>query len=505
MHRKVLADILHCLTKLKAWYFLKMSLRRFSILGDSNIKRHMNPTNCRDRPLMSGAQVIPCGKAALLAEAMRSVRKETNVVLLSCITNFLTSSEEAGSSLSFRVMPVLQEVFQIVVEASQSSEDRFIIVAPPMYRHSPLWYRDGLPEILTKFSEVFKQRPKNVLMMSSFPTPEFESDGIHLNPYSGLEFVLHLFDSSNSLLDSVSQPSSETAEATTEATRLLQDRMVAIEQDHRRLVKVVDTKSAEDAELADFNENIRLESSFMITGLKSLGEGLSPKDWQTMAIRDVQAILTILLGEERPIKFIQNKTSRNRGSKDQKDPIIRYMVEMRKTEDSKEIRDKFGSFFIGVAAGGSGVGEKRPEALKHISIQNNVTPATSVRLAILKILGQRYLASNPGSKFQTIGYDPRPILKLTPPSSASDGRVQTYNYIEAIKSLPTNFTSAEIEIIAKKVSSKLFGTLRATFTVINDDMIRKKTGQSGTSGGSGRGSKRGNSSPASGSSGKQKK
>ena len=85
----------------------------FSVVGDSNIKRHMNPTNCRDRPMMSGAQVIPCGKAALLSEALRSVRSESNVVLMSCFSNFLTSSEAAGASLSFRIDPVLQEVFQV--------------------------------------------------------------------------------------------------------------------------------------------------------------------------------------------------------------------------------------------------------------------------------------------------------------------------------------------------------------------------------------------------------
>ena len=128
-----------------------MSLYKFSILGDSNVKRHMNPMNCRDRPLMSGAQVIPCGRVALLSEALRSVRQETNVKLLSCVTNYLTSSEDAGSTLSFRIDPVLQEVGQIIFDAASSSEERRFIVSPPMYSHSPLWYRDGLPEVLSKF------------------------------------------------------------------------------------------------------------------------------------------------------------------------------------------------------------------------------------------------------------------------------------------------------------------------------------------------------------------
>ena len=82
---------------------IKMS-RIFSLLGDSNIKRHMNPTNCRDRPLMSGCEVLPCGRLSVLAESLKSIRSESNVVILSCLTNFITMSEESGSTAS-RVAP----------------------------------------------------------------------------------------------------------------------------------------------------------------------------------------------------------------------------------------------------------------------------------------------------------------------------------------------------------------------------------------------------------------
>ena len=245
----------------------------------------------------------------------------------------------------------------------------------------------------------------------------------------------------------------------------------------------------------------------MITGLRSLGDKMPPKEWQEKAIKDVQGVLVLLLGQERPIRYIQNKTSQG------KDPLVRYMVEMVKIEDSKEIRDKFGVFFIG--------GDKRPPALKPFSISSNVTPATSVRVAILKVLGARYLASNPGSTVKVIGYESRPVLKLHPPaptaSSSTSRRVQTFNYIQAIQSLPTNFTDEELSTIGKKVSAKLFGTLRSTFIVITDDMIRKKSGKSasgaksasgsksGSASKSARGEKRGNSSPDAGASEKQKK
>lgn len=442
------------------------TVRRFSILGDSNVKRHLNPTNCRDRPQMSGCQLLPCGRLSVLSESLRSVRKDSTVVMLSCLTNFLTSSDEAGASVSFRVEPVLREVHESVCASANEQKEVYFLVAPPMYRLSPLWYRDGLPEVMTKFSSVFSDRPKNVLLMASFATPEFESDGIHLTAYSGLEFVLHLFDSATSLLNGLSMTASEVTDLAIESSRMLEDRMMAIEQDHRRLNKTVEKKTAIDAEAADFQENIRSEVWFVIRGLARQPEGLDPKEWQVRALHDVRGVLTVLLGEERPIVVVVNKTSR------QKDAETRYHVLMSSVKDSKEIRDTFGSFFIGL-------GDKRPDALKHISIQNLVTPATSVRIAILKVLGQRYSSSNPGSRVQVIGYDPRPVLKLTPPASATDRRVQTFSFIEAIKNLPTNFSTDELSTIAKQVPEKLFGQLRSLFVVISDDVIKKRSFKSG--------------------------
>lgn len=51
--------------------------------------------------------------------------------------------------------------------------------------------------------------------------------------------------------------------------------MIAIEQDHRRLNTSVESKSAEDAELFDYQLNIRYENCFTITGLTRHPEGLA--------------------------------------------------------------------------------------------------------------------------------------------------------------------------------------------------------------------------------------
>jgi hypothetical protein len=48
------------------------------------------------------------------------------------------------------------------------------------------------------------------------------------------------------------------------------------------------------------------------------------------------------------------------------------------------------------------------------------------------------------------------------------------NYIEAIRKLPTNFTTDEINQILKKAGGRFTGRLRKTFEVISDDMVTRR-------------------------------
>jgi hypothetical protein len=70
------------------------------------------------------------------------------------------------------------------------------------------------------------------------------------------------------------------------------------------------------------------------------------------------------------------------------------------------------------------------------------------------------------------------LLKITPPEGASDRHTKVYNFIEAIKRLPTCFTPSEIEDLIKRISPKLHGNLKALFVVINDDMLPSRGARS---------------------------
>lgn len=433
-------------------------LRVFSIVGDSNVQRHMNPTNCQGRALMESAEVIPCTRMEAFRTSLTSVRAESNVCVVSCVTNFLTSSAPCDT-ISLRVDPILKEFFEILSVECHKFPERQFLVSPPMYRRSPLWYRDGVAEVLSRFSSGYERMSdKNLVLLPSFATPTFESDGIHLNAYSGLQFVMHLFDSSVRLLSTLSSEPEIRESRAVESTRLLGDRVVALEQGLIRLSSSFDMKAAIDAELHDFRANERLEDSFVISGLRPVSSGLTGKVWQERAKSDVGAVVRQLLGRDVGIVVVHNVTGRAPGSD------VTYNVKLESVPDSRDVRAKFGSFF----AGGQ---DRRPDFAKSISISNCVTRETRVRIAILKLFGQRYTSANEGSKCQVIGYQPRPLLKLIPPPNSGDRKVRTFNFIEAVTSLRTDFSQEEVEPLIKKYGAKYRGKLRSLFVVLSDDQI----------------------------------
>jgi hypothetical protein len=320
-----------------------------------------------------------------------------------------------------------------------------------------------LSEIVTVVSQVFNdEKPANLHLLPSFSLLEFESDGIHLTPYSGLEHIIHLLDASENLLDSSLLPITARTAKDREASRVLEDRVTVLEQDHRRLNRVLDSKTAIDAELDDFHANERMEDYFVVSGLPRLPADLTGKDWQQRALQDVQGLIRSVVGADLEVIVVQNATPRS------KDAEVVYNVKMASAQDARQIRKKFGSYFKGGE-------DNRPPLLKSVSIANRVTPDTKIRISLMKLLAQKYKDSNPGSKAQVIGYESRPVLKIVPPQGASDRRVRSYNYVEAVTTLPFRFSPAELAPITRRLRPRLAGQVKAVFIVLSDDSLGQKS------------------------------
>jgi len=413
---------------------------------------------------MSSAQVIPCTKLSIFRQSLLTVRAECNVCIVACITNFVTDSTEVSSSVTQRVDEIIKDFFEALSESCLASPTRQYLVCPPMYRRCPLWFRDGLPEILQCFSSHFAKfavgQPR-LSAMPGFPNPSFESDGIHLTPYSGLEYVLHLFDRAQTILANLSLPSEDRQPPVEESARLLADQVIALQQDHQRLSKAFDLKTAIDSELACFRSNERNEDSILISGLKKLPSGLSGKAWQDQARQSVEEVLSLIVNRQVRVLVVHNATGRGVNA------IQTFTCQLESVESLQEVRRLFGRFFTGGK-------DSRPRELSQISISNVVTKETRVRIAIMKLLGKKYFDSNSGSRVQVIGYQPRPLLRLVPPQDASDRRPMTFNFIEAVQKLSKTLIDSELSEIATKASSQFSGRLRELFVIISDDMVQRK-------------------------------
>lgn len=126
----------------------------FTILGDSNVRRFLSSVNKRACPDIEASQILTCMKAPLFPEALSQIKDESDAVVVACVTNFITDSK-GSSTVSARVEPVIVKFMERIIGACELSPGRTFLVCPPMFRSNPGWYREGLSEILTKFSAVF--------------------------------------------------------------------------------------------------------------------------------------------------------------------------------------------------------------------------------------------------------------------------------------------------------------------------------------------------------------
>ena len=111
---------------------------------------------------------------------------------------------------------------------------------------------------MIKFSSLFSdEKPANLFILPSFPSPTLESDGVHLSPYSGFEYVISLFDSAEEVFKASKRSTPAALSHQSESIRSLEDRVVVIEQDHQRLSRSVEAKAAINSESSDFAENQR--------------------------------------------------------------------------------------------------------------------------------------------------------------------------------------------------------------------------------------------------------
>ena len=334
-----------------------------------------------------------------------------------------------------------------------------MFIAPPLFRHQPAWYQRGLTQIASRFSTIFTNSPPNLSLLPSFASQDLLPDGRFLTPVSGLHYVLHLFDQTEILLKNATISGDAQLSMVQEQVRHHEDRMTYLEGRHCGLQKQVCRKVAVDAEFDDWMQNRSEENWLVICGLPRLN--VPRQAWPDAARRQVADMIKLVLTTHRVRLDFEVIAVYNPFSRTNTGPTL-YNVKMDSVYSSERVRDLFSGFFRHNRPA------QLPSSLKGVEVRNKITLETKIRIAILRQLGVRYQDSNPGSSFKIRGYDPRPTLVTTPPRSSTE-RGRTYNFIQAVTTLPAAFTDENLAPIFQTIGDRFRGKLQDLFVVLNDD------------------------------------
>ena len=384
--------------------------RLYTVIGDANVRRNMTGLNMASRETMKLAQVVACDNLASLSSAVNEIRQESSVCIVAAITEMLLAADNTGTVAS-SIMSVLQSFKTMLITLCNARPSLTVLVAPPLFRQRPFWYQKSLPQISGIFSAVLSNdHPGNFGLLPSFCSQDLLPDGIYLTPVSGLHYVLHLFDQTESVATLVTLGSEAQFYNVKERSRQHEDRIVFLEQRHDILDSRLDVKIAADAEFNDWVVNRSEEDWLTVLGSKRLPSVDSPSEWQKLAKRQMNDIFKLVLSGTKTrldysIVYVTNPLRYKKFGQ------TVYNVHLNSVDVARRLKDTFSGFFRRDNP------FQLPSSLKGVSLRNKVTLETRVRISILHQLGINFQESNgTGSSYKVKGYDSGPLLTIFPPS-----------------------------------------------------------------------------------------
>ena len=170
-----------------------------------------------------------------------------------------------------------------------------VFIAPPLYRDRPLWYQQNLNQVAARFSSTFSgAAPGNLHLLPSFMSQSLDPDGIHLNPVSGLHYLLHLYDSTIDLISQFDLSADSRVLVVQETVRQHDDRLAYLENRHGALAANCDIKFARDAEFNDWVSNRSQEDWMTILGLPRISAA-NDREWQLAVKRQINDAIKLVL------------------------------------------------------------------------------------------------------------------------------------------------------------------------------------------------------------------
>jgi len=104
-----------------------------------------------------------------------------------------------------------------------------------------------------------------------------------------------------------------------------------------------------------------------------------------------------------------------------------------------------------------------------VRLMNSVTPATRVRISILKSISIAYKAMYQAGTANLIGYISRPVLRCRPKPT---GPIRSYDFTSAVTGLDLKelgLTDSDFQKAYQIAGRKFFGEMDASFIVLKND------------------------------------
>ncbi len=414
-----------------------------------------------------------------------AIRPGLSLVVVSVLSNFLCDAGQnvdQSERLDTLNKVIRDHVGLLAQYARDNAASRFVIV-PPLTRSVPDWFSAYLPGLSSLLlSEVISLSSTQLKCLSPFISPAsyFDSDGVHLNPAAGLEFIKYIFagvDQAYPVIDGLPQldpplhpfPATnlpqnpglgELASAVKELASVTEkfqsEALTRREQDN-----LVFARLKEDR---DYELNKSRENRFTVSGLQLKGSQVPPRD-PVQRKEFFRVILQDLVDQACP-------------DADPRPTVVDVYVNMRHGLGSPFIEGRMDSVASASAfrVAGSKLAKSEDDNFKGLFIANAVTLTTRVRIEILRALASNL--TSPSQEAFVKGFSSRPVLcvkaKTQNPEDQSDvvaapsdpGR--NYTFCEAVEKWGHTLSQGNLVKAYRKARPAFNGCLEQYFVVLRE-------------------------------------
>ena len=428
-------------------------------------------------------EVVKCTTRSALTSGL-ATRPDISLIVTSVLSNFLCDAgkkADPNGILEALNEEIISHVSAVSSYATTNVSSRIVIV-PPLPRSTPDWFGPYLPGLTALLStQVNQLASSQVRCLAPFiaPASYFDSDGVHLNPAAGVEFIRYIISGVDqvfpvvdctALTSPASAPvcevrslSSAVRELTSVTEKFRDDTLTRRAQDN-----LVFARLKEDR---DFELNKSRENRFTVSGLQLRGDQVPPRD-PVERKNFFKVILQALVDEACP-------------SVDPKPVIQDVYVNMRHGVGTPFIEARMDSVASATSfrVAASKLAKDESPNFNGLFIANAVTLTTRVRIEILRALAKTVSTGSIDAFVK--GFSSRPVLCVKPktapsapgdappaglssgPSTPSDSG-RHYTFCEAVEKWGHTLTQFGLASAYRKARPAFNGCLEQYFVVLRE-------------------------------------